>query len=99
MPDDLPTVFRVLKVKDVPNAHVIRNMLLDWTSAERLLLVDVRPSPLCSHNIALLSTLADEEVKDADSFSGGVRTEGQYSEVKFRSQCLSSVRLNSSPYP
>ena len=47
VPEDLPTVFRVLKVRDVPHAHVIRNMLLDWTSAERLLLVDVRPfSPL-----------------------------------------------------
>lgn len=45
VPEDLPTVFRVLKVKDMPHAHVIRNMLLDWTSAERLLLVDVRPLP------------------------------------------------------
>jgi len=45
VPEDLPTVFRVLKVKEMPYAHVIRNVLLDWTSAERLLLVKVGFTP------------------------------------------------------
>ena len=65
VPEDLPTVFRVLKVKDMPHAHVIRNMLLDWTSAERLLLVDVRLLPPLScmylHGITKASVHAEVE--------------------------------------
>lgn len=42
VPEGLKTVFRVLNVKDCEHKDVIRNVLLDQTSAERLLLVEVR---------------------------------------------------------
>ncbi len=47
-PEDLPTVFKVVEVKDTTqHPHVIRNVLLDWTSAERQLLVEVQ-NTLCT---------------------------------------------------
>ena len=41
VPEELTTVFRVLNVKDFEYKEVVRNVLLDQTSAERLLLVQV----------------------------------------------------------
>ena len=45
VPENLETVFRVLRVKDCEFKDVIRNVLLDQTSAERLLLVEVTCQP------------------------------------------------------
>ena len=44
VPENLITAFGVLNIKDMEYAHVVRNVLLDQTSAERLLLVEVSHS-------------------------------------------------------
>ena len=54
VPENLLTVFRVLKVKEGEYSRVVSNVLLDQTSPERLLLVEVCP---CQCGVALsLST-------------------------------------------
>lgn len=45
VPEALMTVLRVLKVKEGEHAHIIRNVLVDTCSAERLLLVEVMLLP------------------------------------------------------
>ena len=57
VPENLETVFRVLRVKDCEYKDVIRNVLLDQTSAERLLLVEVRAST--SSSLCLTQTVGD----------------------------------------
>lgn len=50
-PEGLPTVYRVLRVQPGPHAHIVNNVLLDTCSAERLLLVEVCPTPVSENLI------------------------------------------------
>ena len=77
VPEELLTVFRVLKVKEVEYSHVIRNALLDQTSAERLLLVEVREHAAADILPERLYTVSDRtnsgahtKIKDSACISG-----------------------------
>ena len=41
VPEDLPTVYRMLKFQEFEHVHTVSNVVLDMTAAERILLVNV----------------------------------------------------------